>query len=380
MIKKFPLRNISENINRALRLIRIINFNPRQLLGPLSIEISLSSICNFNCYFCSSHSLLNGDKGRPQSLSDLTIFELLKDIRILKIKEICFSGNGEPFLYDRFQEIIDMCKGRRVKIVTNGSRLNLVSADLFSKIHKLTISLNSIDDETHRIIHGYKGPTQLPYIIENIERLLNLPKAQQKIQINCAIGMYNLEELESLFRLSDQWNVFFAVRPVSAVFPDLESKILTTAQMMDARDRIKKMLREIALSPNATASLKYALFCFQSDKPCVPRKRLLPCYAGFYGSYLTSGGDYKICVHCKQAMGNINVKCFADLWKEKQTQETVYAASLMHQTNLRTCSECVSCPDVRMYSCVFHRFFSKIPYQITLLQHWYGKYKTGKLA
>ncbi|MBU4376676.1 MAG: radical SAM protein [Candidatus Omnitrophica bacterium] len=360
MEKVFPLRNALENVNRALRLIRVINFNSGRLLGPLSVEISLTSACNFNCYFCSSHSLLRGDRPPSESLSDSTIFELLEDIRLLKIPEIRFSGDGEPFIHNRFPEIIDMCKGRKIKIVTNGSRLNLVTTDLFSKIHKLTISLNSIDNETHRLIHGYKGPTQLPFIIENIERLLRPPQARRKLQINCAVGIYNLGELESLFQLSNRWNVFFAVHPVEAVIPGLESKILTPAQMRDARDRIAKMLREMSLSPNAAASLKYALFCFQSDEPYSQQKHLLPCYAGFYGAYLTANGDYRICCYCKSAMGNINVQRFAELWKDSEVQKTLYTASFMHQSNIAACTQCASCPEVLMYSRIFHKIFSKI--------------------
>lgn len=372
-MKKFPLRNIVENFNRALRLIRIIDFNPKKLLGPLSVEISLTSACNFNCYFCSSHSLLKEGGSASQCLSDSAIFDLLEDIRLLKIQEICFSGNGEPFLHNRFQEIIDACHDCKVKVVTNGSRLDLVSADLFSKIYKLTISLNSVDNETHRLIHGYSGPTRLPFIIENIERLLSLARARQKLQINCAIGIHNLAELESLFELSDRWNVFFAVRPVNAAPSDREPKILTPAQMQDAGKRIGKILRKARiLSPNAVASLNYALFCFQSYKPRVSRSRLLPCYAGFYGAYLASNGDYQICCHCKSAMGNINLKRFAMLWKDRQVQETIYGVSLMRQNN---CPECFYCPDAQMYSHVFHQFFSKIPYQKTLLRHWHRKYK-----
>ena len=186
--------------------------------------------------------------------------------------------------------------------------------------------------------------------------------------LTISLDTSNIGELESLFQLSNRWNVFFAVRPVGAAFPGIESKVLTFAQMQNAQEEIREMLRKKYLSPNATVSLKHALFSFLSYRP---QNRFLPCYAGFYGAYIASSGDYRICCNCRLAMGNINRQRFSRLWKCKQVQETLYAASLMHQNDIGICSECVSCREVRMYSRTFHVVFSKIPYQARLLRHRY---------
>jgi MoaA/NifB/PqqE/SkfB family radical SAM enzyme len=204
----FPLRNLLENTGRALRLIRIINFNPGYSFGPLSIEVCLTTACNFRCYFCNAHSQLKKKCSQARSLPDEAVYCLLEDMRLLKIPEILFSGDGEPFLHKRFLEVIDACRGHKVRIVTNGSKLEYVSASIFAKIHKLTISLNSIDSKTHQMIHGYGGASKLPDILENIKRLLTLPRAKRKLQINYVVTKENLEELESVFRLSHKWNVF----------------------------------------------------------------------------------------------------------------------------------------------------------------------------
>jgi MoaA/NifB/PqqE/SkfB family radical SAM enzyme len=272
---------------------------------------------------------------------------------------------------------MDRCAGYKVKVVTNGSRLDAVSADMFSKIHKLTISLNSIDGDTHRLIHGYKGPTRLPFIIENIERLLRLPRARQTLQINCAVGSYNVDELEGLIRLSSRWNVLFAIRPVKAVFSALKPHALTPGQVGQARKKLDTMSRETGLSPGAVASLNYAMFAFQSDEPHRSRTHLLPCYAGFYGAYLASNGDYRLCCHCPSVMGNIQERRFSSLWKDGQVQKALYAASLMHDSGVGACSECPSCTEVQLYSRTFHLFFSRLPFQMRLLRYWYGRCHRG---
>jgi MoaA/NifB/PqqE/SkfB family radical SAM enzyme len=374
----FPLWNLLENTKRAMRLIRIINFNPRCSLGPLSIEVSLTTACNFKCYFCNAHSHLREKCSQARSLPDEVIDCLLEDAHLLKIQEILFSGDGEPFLHKRFLEILDACRGCKVKIVTNGSKLEQVSASIFANIHKLTISLNSMDSETHQLIHGYSGDSKLPHILENIERLLSLPRATQKLQINYVVTKENLKELESVFQLSHKWNVFFAARPVSIGFDELQPRELTTHQMRSAQEKIRQISQEPSLSPNAIASLKYSRHYFRTGEAYKARNHLLPCYAGFYSAYLESNGDYLICVHCKEPMGNINRQRLAKLWRSNQFQERLYAASLMHENNTKTCSACVHCPDVETYSMHFHRFFSRIPGQMFLLKHRYQKYSDNR--
>ena len=374
----FPLRNLLENSKRALRLIRIINFNPRYSFGPLSIEVCLTTACNFRCYFCNAHSQLKEKRSQANSLSDEAIDCLLEDVHLLKIPEIRFSGDGEPFLHKRFLEILDVCRKCKVKIVTNGSKLEQVSASIFANIHKLTISLNSIDSKTHQLIHGYSGDSKLPHILENIERLLTLPRAKQKLQINYVVTKDNVEELESLFQLSHKWDVFFAARPVWIGFDELQPKGLTAHQMRSVQEKIRQISQEPSLSPNAIASLKYSRHYFRTGEAYKPRNHLLPCYAGFYGAYLGSNGDYLICCSCKEPLGNISQQRLAELWRSSQLQERICAASLMHENNTMICSACLHCPDVEIYSVHFHRFFSRIPGQMFLLRHRYQKYRNNR--
>jgi len=249
---------------------------------------------------------------------------------------------------------------------------------VFANIHKLTIRLNSIEDETHHLIHGYQGNSQLPYILENIERLLSLPRARKKLQLNYVVTKDNLEELETIFQLSHKWDVFFAARPVGILFDEFQPKGLSPYQMRLVKKKIGQILQEPSLSPNAIASLKYSQHYFRSEKAYNTRDHLLPCYAGFYGAYLESNGDYLIWVHCKEPMGNINRQRLTELLRSNEFQERICAASLMHENNKRICAACVHCQDVETYSALFHKFFSRIPGQMFLLRHRYKKYGNNR--
>jgi len=370
----FPLQNFLENFGRAFRLIRIINFNRHKNLGALSIEVSLTTACNYKCYFCNAHSHLKKDCPTAQSLPNEAIDRLLKDIHSLKIPEILFAGDGEPFLHKRFLEIIKACKGEKVKVLTNGSKLEQVSAPLFANIYKLTISLNSIDNETHKLIHGYKGDSQLPHILHNIKRLLSLPKARKKLQINYVVTKDNIHELENVFQLSNEWDAFFAARPAGVGFEEFRSKALSQQQRKTIQEKIEQILQKPSLSPNAIASLKYSKHFFKSEEAYSPRSSLLPCYAGFYGAYLESNGDYRICVHCKVTVGNIIQQNLTELWKNPELQKRLYALPLMKENKTALCPGCLRCPDVETYSALFHKFFSRLPGQMSLLRRSYQKY------
>jgi MoaA/NifB/PqqE/SkfB family radical SAM enzyme len=367
----YPLRDVLRNIYRAFHLIRIINFNSEASIGPIAVQVGLTTACNYRCYFCRVHSCLKKDVLPSHTLSEETIGNFLEDIKFLKVREIIFAGDGEQFLHPKLPQIIDACAGLKVSIVTNGSRLGILSASMFSKVQKLTVSLNSINDETHRLIHGYKGPSQLPYILGNIERLIGLPGGPGKLQINYCIGKNNLNDLKKVFRLSAKWNVFFAVHPLDAVMPELESEAMSAAQTAEGRGVILKLLTKRFLPRRTRISLRHALHRFRSDKPYSPRSSLLPCYAGFYMPFIIGNGDYHICCYCMERMGNIDEKRMRDIWKSDSLQKIIYSTALIHENNKAVCPSCFKCEDVKAHSSIFHRFFSRIPYQTKLLRYRY---------
>ena len=59
----------------------------------------------------------------------------------------------------------------KVLIITNGTLLERIPLAALSRLHKLTISINSMDDRIHRKIHSYGGDSQLPTVRRNVARL-----------------------------------------------------------------------------------------------------------------------------------------------------------------------------------------------------------------
>jgi MoaA/NifB/PqqE/SkfB family radical SAM enzyme len=273
-----------ENAVRAVRLAKYI----RNGKGPLGVDLSLTNRCNFNCFFC-------GSRGQePCDMDSDTIDALLHDLHKMGTKEITLSGNGEQMLHPNFWDVVD--EDFKVKAVTNGSKLDEITEERFKALHKLAISLNTVDFREHCRIHGHENGNQFSVIRIEIARLLTYPNARKKLQINYVQCKYNKDEDTSYYE--KKWGLKFCKRPVN-------------------------------LGNN-------------------PPHDILPCYAGYYGGFIESNGDYRICVH-SPVVGNIIETPFAQLYQAQRLRLAGLAKGYEY------CDACHTCPDVLMYSKDFNR-------------------------
>jgi wyosine [tRNA(Phe)-imidazoG37] synthetase (radical SAM superfamily) len=89
-------------------------------LAPVSINLDLTTACNFKCTHCVDWDMLNTkDKYQEQ--------ELKAGLRLMQergLRSVILIGGGEPTLYPRFADFVRYLKelGLQVAIVSNGSR------------------------------------------------------------------------------------------------------------------------------------------------------------------------------------------------------------------------------------------------------------------
>ncbi len=121
--------------------------------APLSINLDLTTACNYRCDHCIDWDILN----RPVKYDTERLFASIEHMASRGLKSVILIGGGEPTLHPAFPEVVRRLKalGLQVAIVSNGSRNDriLEILDLLDERDWIRLSLDSGTDETFKIMH-----------------------------------------------------------------------------------------------------------------------------------------------------------------------------------------------------------------------------------
>lgn len=133
------------------------------------LQVEPTTYCNFSCSFCCGRHL-------PQKHMKLNDYiKCLDSFPALEYLEL--QGEGEPFLYPHFFEMVYIAKKRNIQIstITNGSLLlvhNNIGKIIDSGIDNISISLETADKIRFMKIRG----GDLKNIISGIKMLVQEKK------------------------------------------------------------------------------------------------------------------------------------------------------------------------------------------------------------
>ena len=184
-----------------------------------TIRISVTDRCNFKCMYCS----IDEDTiflPRESIMSFEEIVEITRILAQMGIKRVKLTG-GEPLIRKNITELVkNLAAIKEIKdlsLTTNGSMLtkkmvyNLKRAGL----HRLNISLDSLNPETFRLI---TGGDKLERVLEGIENSLKAGFKTVKINTVLIKGINDTEILD-LFNFAKNNNLtlrFIEEMPLSA--------------------------------------------------------------------------------------------------------------------------------------------------------------------
>src|SRR4030042_809823 len=138
--------------------------------APLSINLDLTSLCNFRCPHCVDSAIING--------GSLRVEQVKKTLDVLCSKgllSVILLGGGEPTLHKDFVEIVNYLKGKKlgIGVVTNGSRLEKVSevVRLFEEKDWIRISIDAAREETFQDLHRPRTGVKLRQVLENAKKV-----------------------------------------------------------------------------------------------------------------------------------------------------------------------------------------------------------------
>ena len=145
-------------------------------LVPISINLDLTTACNFRCGHCIDIDVINsnGKFGHKELLSSLE--NMIKG----GLRSVSLIGGGEPTLYSQFIEIVRFLKKRGVQlaIVSNGSRGEVLfgAAAYLKSEHKdwLRLSIDAGTNDTWQTIHRPAIKTTLEEVCGWVPKIHNI--------------------------------------------------------------------------------------------------------------------------------------------------------------------------------------------------------------
>ncbi|MBF0557356.1 MAG: radical SAM protein [Nitrospirae bacterium] len=294
---------------------------------PVSVELSLTNRCNFDCVWCSDKDLrarINGD------IELEVIKRLLVDLKAGGTEGIVIEGGGEPTIHKGFSDVVNLSYdlGFGVGLITNGSIP--IKRGLADKFKWIRVSLDASNAEEQRALKGNDG---FERIMSNIKTLCS---SKATVGIGYVVTSKNLGSLEALIiRLSNFGASYIQFRPVID-HPELESNVDISY-----------------LKKYETGS--FSIIADGMRENVVEGNAGLPCKAHSLTTVIAADGGVYLCGRLNiypwiKPIGNITDQSFADIWlgKERirQAQMVMDAAFCMKH-----------CPRCRLtkFNLLFHR-------------------------
>jgi len=139
--------------------------------GPVSINLDLTTSCNYACDHCVDMDILN--TGIRHADGDL--FGSLELMYQKGLRSVILIGGGEPTVDPRFADVVRFLKERdvHVAVVSNGSGMRHVAkvAHLFGPTDWVRLSLDSGSDPTFQAMHKPKKSITLEGICEEVKQV-----------------------------------------------------------------------------------------------------------------------------------------------------------------------------------------------------------------
>ena len=150
-------------------------------LAPISINLDLTTACNYACTHCIDWDILNTRHKYKEA-------ELRDSMRLMTkrgMRSVILIGGGEPTLYPRFAEFVRYLKelGLQVSIVSNGSRCDRLAAAAVHLDERDWIRL-SLDSGSNELFVKMHNPANKELDLDTIcEGVADIKRANPRVPL-----------------------------------------------------------------------------------------------------------------------------------------------------------------------------------------------------
>ncbi len=286
---------------------------------PVSVELSLTNLCNLNCVYCSDMELR-----KCQGISSQMDLEVLKrlfdDLKRGGTKGIVLEGGGEPTIYLHFDEVVVYAKkvGLAVGLITNGTKA--LRKEILKEFEWIRVSLDATTGEEYTAL---KGVDKFETVLSNIA---NYAKYCKTVGVGFVVTNNNISQIENLvMRLRELHVSYIQLRPVvdcEELYPHgIELEYLKCYETPEYAVEVNGM-KENATHGNGN----------------------LPCRAHSITNVISADGSVYLCGRLNiydwiSPIGNINQKRFCDIWNSKERSEQAKMVS-DREFCFKNCPQC----------------------------------------
>ena len=327
--------------------------------APVSINLDITTACNFACDHCVDKDILN-TKERYQH------DKLLDSLRVMAekgLKSVIVIGGGEPTLYRHFGETIEFMKSLRlqVAIVSNGTRTQRIAevAHCLDVNDWVRLSLDSGTDEIFQAMHKPKIRISLDEICEGVPKIKAVNSkfkmgfsfiiTWQNAQIHDTNIVENIDEMVMAARRAKDYGFdYIAFKPFLTRAEENNAEIVDLKQSENHFEKIKKKisilleeakkLESDSFQVYATTNLKVLLKGISEEYMNQPNK----CHMQFFRQVLSPLGLYNCPVYRNQPHGRLgDLEAYSSTDKFEKTLENT-SRKIQKFDSTRECRE-VTC-------------------------------------
>ena len=174
-------------------------------LAPFSLELHLTSFCNYNCYHCSYQNR----RSSRLVVNESSIKALVDDIIGLEINGVYWSGGGEPTTIKDFPAYIEEISNSKTEqaLITNGLLIHDQWISLLKKFNYVAISFQASRNETYERITGFDFREKL---YSNIKRLRDMLE-KTILGARCVINKHNYTEVDMIYNDAKQLGIDYLI-------------------------------------------------------------------------------------------------------------------------------------------------------------------------
>lgn len=281
-------------------------------VGPISVEMDLTNVCNYQCPNCCWGSLIAHDPHQPCAEEILRRVETVAEAGV---RAIIFSGGGEPLMNPAALTAITRARqlGLDVALFTNGVPISEAGAKILARdCSWIRVHLDAVTPDLYRKRHGL-DPAKVDRVRQNMMRI-SAAGGRVELGLGSVINPETAPDIEGLARFAFETGCgFFQAKHD---FELLESSEYARWWREDVVPLLRRI--ETEYRPRGLA-VQFTLADY-TRRPTAER-----CHIHHLTTAVNARGDYAFCKRLRDrpdwAAGNVGDASLREVLASKRNQE-----------------------------------------------------------